>query len=138
MSTMDTVVKFIQDSGMFIYVSMAIMALGLSIAIERFIFLARARQANRKTWDSILPLLMTGTSLLQVALQPTPPDPTQAKMMWLMPIAFSVALFSFPAGLTLYWITNNSLTILQQWMINRQINGPKKKDGVSDAKVVKG
>ena len=87
---------------------------------------------------SILPLLMTGTSLLQVALQPTPPDPTQAKMMWLMPIAFSVALFSFPAGLTLYWITNNSLTILQQWMINRQINGPKPpKLKADDAKVVK-
>ena len=60
MSTMDTVVKFIQDSGMFIYVSIAIMALGLSIAIERFIFLARARQANRKTWDTILPLLKSG------------------------------------------------------------------------------
>ena len=60
MSTMDTVVKFIQDSGMFIYVSIAIMALGLSIAIERFIFLARARQANRKTWDAILPLLKSG------------------------------------------------------------------------------
>ena len=60
MSTMDTIVKFIQDSGMFIYVSMAIMALGMSIAIERFIFLARARQANRKTWDSILPLLKSG------------------------------------------------------------------------------
>ena len=60
MSTMDTIVKFIQDSGMFIYVSMAIMALGVSIAIERFIFLAHARQANRKTWDSILPLLKSG------------------------------------------------------------------------------
>jgi biopolymer transport protein ExbB len=60
MSIMDTVIKFIQDSGMFIYVSMAIMALGLSIAIERFIFLARARQANRKTWESILPLLKSG------------------------------------------------------------------------------
>ena len=60
MGTMDTVVKFIQDSGMFIYVSIAIMALGLSIAIERFIFLARARQANRKTWDAILPLLKSG------------------------------------------------------------------------------
>ena len=60
MSTMDVVVKFIQDSGMFIYVSMAIMALGVSIAIERFIFLARARQANRRTWDAILPMLKSG------------------------------------------------------------------------------
>ena len=60
MSWYDVTVKFIQDSGMFIYVSIAIMALGLSIAIERFIFLARARQANRKTWESIQPLLKSG------------------------------------------------------------------------------
>jgi YidC/Oxa1 family membrane protein insertase len=88
---------------------------------------------------AILPILMTATSLLQVSLQPTPADPVQAKMMWLMPLAFSAALFSFPAGLTLYWVTNNSLTIVQQWLINRQINGPKDKSGkVSDAKIVKG
>ena len=66
-------------------------------------------------------------------------DPVQAKMMWLMPIAFSAALFSFPAGLTLYWVTNNSLTIIQQWLINRQINGEKAKGlKASDAKIVKG
>ncbi len=87
---------------------------------------------------AILPILMTATSLLQVAMQPKPADPTQAKMMWMMPLAFSVALFSFPAGLVLYWVTNNTLTILQQWMINRQINGPKPpKANVSDAKIVK-
>jgi YidC/Oxa1 family membrane protein insertase len=89
---------------------------------------------------AILPILMTATSLLQISLQPTPADPMQARMMWLMPIAFSVALFSFPAGLTLYWVTNNTLTILQQWLINRQINGPKppKAANVSDAKIIKG
>ena len=88
---------------------------------------------------AILPILMTATSLLQVSLQPTPADPMQAKMMWLMPLAFSAALFSFPAGLTLYWVTNNTLTIVQQWLINRQINGPKDKaPKVSDAKIVKG
>ena len=87
---------------------------------------------------AILPILMTATSLLQVSLQPTPADPVQARMMWLMPLAFSAALFSFPAGLTLYWVTNNTLTIVQQWLINRQINGPKTKGtNVSDAKVVK-
>jgi YidC/Oxa1 family membrane protein insertase len=88
---------------------------------------------------AILPILMTATSLLQVSLQPAPADPTQAKMMWLMPLAFSVALFSFPAGLVLYWVTNNSLTIIQQWLINRQINGPKppKAANVSNAKIVK-
>jgi YidC/Oxa1 family membrane protein insertase len=88
---------------------------------------------------AILPILMTATSLLQVSLQPAPADPMQAKMMWLMPLAFSAALFSFPAGLTLYWVTNNTLTIVQQWLINRQINGPKKKDPKAvDAKIIKG
>ena len=88
---------------------------------------------------AILPILMTATSLLQVSLQPAPADPVQAKMMWLMPIAFSAALFSFPAGLTLYWVTNNTLTIVQQWLINRQINGGKAKAlKASDAKIVKG
>jgi YidC/Oxa1 family membrane protein insertase len=87
---------------------------------------------------AILPILMTATSLLQVSLQPAPADPMQAKMMWMMPLAFSAALFSFPAGLTLYWVTNNTLTIVQQWLINRQINGPKNKDPkVAEAKIVK-
>jgi YidC/Oxa1 family membrane protein insertase len=88
---------------------------------------------------AILPILMTATSLLQVSLQPAPADPMQAKMMWLMPLAFSAALFSFPAGLTLYWVTNNTLTIVQQWLINRQINGAKPKAlNATDAKIVKG
>jgi YidC/Oxa1 family membrane protein insertase len=87
---------------------------------------------------AILPILMTATSLIQISLQPAPADPMQAKMMWMMPIAFSAALFSFPAGLTLYYVTNNALTILQQWLINRQIDGEKDKAGkVSDAKIVK-
>jgi len=88
---------------------------------------------------AILPILMTATSLIQVSLQPTPADPVQAKMMGLMPLAFSAALFSFPAGLTLYWVTNNALTILQQWMINRGIEGEKAKGlKATDAKIVKG
>ena len=69
----------------------------------------------------ILPLLMTGTTLLQTWLNPTPPDPIQAKMMWIMPLAFSVMFFFFPAGLVLYWLTNNILSIAQQWMINKQM-----------------
>ena len=60
MSTLDTMIKFFQDSGMFIYVSIAILALGLAIAIERFVFLQRARQQNRRMWDSILPMLKSG------------------------------------------------------------------------------
>ena len=69
----------------------------------------------------VLPLLMTTTSLLQTWLNPTPPDPVQAKMMWIMPLAFSVMFFFFPAGLVLYWLSNNILSIAQQWMINKQL-----------------
>jgi YidC/Oxa1 family membrane protein insertase len=69
----------------------------------------------------ILPLLMTGTSLLQTWLNPTPPDPMQAKMMWIMPLVFSVMFFFFPAGLVLYWLTNNILSITQQYLINKQL-----------------
>jgi YidC/Oxa1 family membrane protein insertase len=64
---------------------------------------------------------MLGTSLLQVWFQPTPADPAQAKMMWIMPLMFSVMFFIFPAGLVLYWLTNNILSIAQQWFINRQL-----------------
>jgi YidC/Oxa1 family membrane protein insertase len=69
----------------------------------------------------ILPVLMTASSLFQVWLNPTPPDPMQAKMMWFMPLAFGVMFFFFPAGLVLYWLTNNILSIAQQWLINRQL-----------------
>ena len=60
MSAFDTAVKFFQDSGLFIYPSILIMALGLSIAIERFIFLNRARSENRKLWAQVLPMLQGG------------------------------------------------------------------------------
>ena len=69
----------------------------------------------------ILPLLMTATSLLQTWLNPTPPDPVQAKMMWIMPLVFSVMFFFFPAGLVLYWLTNNILSIAQQYLINKRL-----------------
>ena len=72
----------------------------------------------------ILPLVMTLTTLLQTALNPTPPDPLQAKMMWFMPLIFSVMFFFFPAGLVLYWITNNILSIAQQWVINTRMGVP--------------
>ena len=69
----------------------------------------------------ILPLLMTASTMFQTWLNPTPPDPVQAKMMWIMPLVFSVMFFVFPAGLVLYWLTNNLLSIAQQWFINRQL-----------------
>ncbi len=74
----------------------------------------------------ILPIFMTLTTVVQTALNPIPPDPMQAKMMWIMPLAFSVMFFFFPAGLVLYWITNNTLTIAQQWVINTRLGVPPK------------
>lgn len=72
----------------------------------------------------ILPIVMTLTTLLQTALNPAPPDPMQAKLMWFMPLAFSVMFFFFPSGLVLYWITNNVLSIAQQWVINTRMGVP--------------
>jgi YidC/Oxa1 family membrane protein insertase len=72
----------------------------------------------------ILPITMTLTTMLQTALNPAPPDPMQAKLMWFMPLIFSVMFFFFPAGLVLYWITNNILSITQQWVINTRMGVP--------------
>ena len=72
----------------------------------------------------ILPVIMALTTMLQTALNPAPPDPMQAKLMWFMPLIFSVMFFFFPAGLVLYWITNNILSIAQQWVINTRMGVP--------------
>jgi YidC/Oxa1 family membrane protein insertase len=69
----------------------------------------------------LLPILMGATMIIQTRLNPVPPDPIQAKIMKVMPIAFSVFFFFFPAGLVLYWLVNNVLSIAQQWHINRKL-----------------
>jgi len=71
----------------------------------------------------ILPVVMGITSILQVKLNPQPMDPMQAKIMMIMPIAFTVMFVFFPAGLVLYWVVNNILSIAQQWAINKQVEG---------------
>ncbi|MFM1987407.1 MAG: rane protein insertase YidC [Pseudomonadota bacterium] len=71
----------------------------------------------------ILPLLMAISMFFQTKLNPTPPDPLQAKMMMWMPLIFSVMFFFFPAGLVLYWLVNNLFSIAQQWVITRRIEG---------------
>ena len=73
----------------------------------------------------VLPLLMMGSMLIQTKLNPVPPDPVQAKVMMIMPFAFGVMFFFFPAGLVLYWLVNNILSIAQQWQITRMIGGEK-------------
>jgi YidC/Oxa1 family membrane protein insertase len=88
------------------------------------------RQAPFMLWISdlstpdpwfVLPILMAGTMWIQTSLNPEPPDPVQAKVMKIMPIVFSVFFFFFPAGLVLYWLVNNVLSIAQQWQITRAL-----------------
>jgi len=67
----------------------------------------------------ILPVIMAASMFVQTKLNPTPPDPIQAKVMMFMPIAFSVMFFFFPSGLVLYWVVNNLLSIAQQWVITQ-------------------
>jgi YidC/Oxa1 family membrane protein insertase len=69
----------------------------------------------------ILPLIMGVTMFVQTKLNPTPPDPIQAKIMLWMPIMFTGMFLFFPAGLVLYWTINNLLSIAQQWQVNRMI-----------------
>lgn len=74
----------------------------------------------------ILPLLMGLTMFIQMKLNPTPPDPTQAKIMQIMPVAFTFLFMWFPAGLVLYWVTNNTLSIAQQYVITKNIEDAHK------------
>ena len=75
----------------------------------------------------VLPLLMGLSMVVQQRMSPPPADPTQAKVMMLMPIIFTVFFLTFPSGLVLYWLVNNTLSILQQWWINRCFSKPKSK-----------
>ena len=74
----------------------------------------------------LLPILMAVTMFIQTKLNPTPPDPIQAKLMLFMPLIFSVMFFFFPSGLVLYWLVNNIYSIIQQWAITRSIEAAKK------------
>ena len=70
----------------------------------------------------VLPVIMMASMFIQTRLNPTPPDPIQAKMMLIMPLVFGIMFFFFPAGLVLYWVVNNVLSIAQQWQINRLLD----------------
>ena len=80
----------------------------------------------------VLPVIMITTMLIQTKLNPTPPDPIQAKMMMLMPFIFGGMFLFFPSGLVLYWVVNNILSIAQQWQITRMMGGAGK--AANDAK----
>ena len=80
----------------------------------------------------ILPVIMIASMFVQTKLNPTPPDPIQAKVMMMMPFMFGIMFLWFPAGLVLYWVVNNVLSIAQQWQITRMIEGGGK--AANDAK----
>ena len=67
----------------------------------------------------VLPVLMGATMLVQHRLNPTPLDPIQARVMMILPVVFTFFFLWFPAGLVLYWVVNNALSIAQQWYITR-------------------
>jgi YidC/Oxa1 family membrane protein insertase len=92
-----------------------------SVEMRQAPFILWIQDLSSKDPYFILPLLMGITMFIQQKLNPTPPDPVQAKVMMALPIVFTVFFAFFPAGLVLYWFTNNLLSIAQQWRINRVV-----------------
>lgn len=82
----------------------------------------------------ILPIIMGATMLIQQRLNPAPPDPMQAKVMMMLPFVFTALFWSFPSGLVLYWIVNNTLSILQQWYITRKYGDDRPAKVISSVK----
>ena len=76
----------------------------------------------------ILPIIMAATMYFQTKMNPVPPDPVQAKVMQIMPFVFAIFFFFFPAGLVLYWVVNNILSIAQQWQITKMIESGQDPD----------
>ena len=92
-----------------------------SVEIRQAAFMFWITDLSVKDPFFVLPILMGIAMLLQTRLNPAPPDPIQARVMQIMPIAFTGLFAFFPAGLVLYWLTNTILSILQQWRINKVI-----------------
>ena len=97
----------------------------LSVELRQAPFALWVHDLSRPDPFFILPILMGATMFIQTWLNPTPPDPMQAKLMKIMPLAFSVFFFFFPSGLVLYWLINNILSIAQQWRITHVLERAK-------------
>ncbi|WP_110651628.1 membrane protein insertase YidC [Salinicola peritrichatus] len=104
-----------------------------SVELRHAPFMLWIQDLSAKDPYFILPIIMGGTMLLQQLLNPTPPDPMQAKIMKMLPIVFTFFFLWFPAGLVIYWIVNNSISILQQWFITNKVL----KDDAGGGKAVK-
>ena len=88
-----------------------------SVQLRQAPFIFWIHDLSAKDPYYILPVLMGISMFVQQRLNPAPPDPTQAKVMMFMPLIFTVVFLNFPVGLVLYWLTNNCVSILQQWYI---------------------
>ena len=98
-----------------------------SVQLRQAPFIFWIRDLSVKDPYHVLPILMAGSMFLQQKLSPPPPDPTQAKMMMFLPLFFLFIFWSFPAGLVLYWLTNNVLSILQQWYVMKTYDPKQEK-----------
>lgn len=92
-----------------------------SVELRQAPFIFWIQDLSTKDPYFVLPLIMGISMFIQQKLNPAPPDPMQAKIMMALPVVFTVFFAFFPAGLVLYWVTNNVLSIAQQWYITRQI-----------------
>ncbi|MGA9629703.1 MAG: membrane protein insertase YidC, partial [Candidatus Rickettsiella isopodorum] len=93
-----------------------------SVELRQAPFILWIHDLSTKDPYYILPILMGITMFVQQRLNPPPPDPTQAKVMQFLPIFFTALFLNFPSGLVLYWVVNNTLSILQQWFIMRRVS----------------
>ena len=93
-----------------------------SVELRQAPFIAWIQDLSVRDPYYVLPLLMGASMVVQTKLNPTPPDPFQAKLMMALPIVFTVFFLFFPAGLVLYWLVNNLLSIAQQWFIIQRMD----------------
>ena len=99
-----------------------------SVEMRQAPFMGWIQDLSAKDPFYVLPLIMAGAMFVQTKLNPTPPDPIQAKVFMILPLVMSVTFAFFPAGLVLYWVANTLLSVAQQWNINRRIEAEAKKE----------
>jgi len=92
-----------------------------SVELRQAPFILWITDLSAKDPYFVLPVLMAVSMFIQQRLNPTPIDPIQEKVMKMFPLVFGIFFMFFPAGLVLYWVVNNTLSIAQQWYITRQI-----------------
>ena len=98
-----------------------------SVELRQSPFIFWIHDLSMKDPFFVLPILMGASMFVQQRLSPAPADPMQAKVMMFLPLMFTFLFASFPAGLVLYWLTNNVISILQQWTITKRFEAAHKK-----------